>query len=1302
MKYLIYIVASLLLHAFISVVEAESIIPFYNLNEEYGISIRETNNVCEDNNGFIWISSKMGIIRYIKDDVRIYQLPYENQDIITVELTYDHGQLLAYTNNGQIFKYNSLKDEFEMLVNVSKEIRYPYLDKCKVLVDNSGLLWISSSNGLFKYSTSLGLKTTSVDVSINEMIWKDNNHFFYADRESIYLYCLSDDSFSVFYSFENNLQNCVITSSKYYKDEHCLWLGTLSNGLYVINFEGETKTLRKIESLPSQPILAIESVGEKILLIGVDGQGIWEMDKFSKQILNVYKEDDDNPESLRGNGVYDIYIDSNNRGWVCTYSGGVSYYDNVNPLVTQIRHTVNNANTLINDDVNDVLEDCYGNLWFATNNGIGFLNTKTKRWKSLFHNNKEYAHVFLTLCEDDYNRIWAGTYSSGVYVIDAKSGNVLKHLNAKETNGKFNNDFIFDIMKEDNGNIWIGGVKGDLVCYDIKDNTYRSFANITVNKMLNYDNDSLFIGTTYGLLLFDKYNGKVADLIDNCLIYDIYRRGDELWLCTSGNGVVKYNVRTKEKVYLTVDDGLPSNFVTCIQYCDGFFWIGTEQGICRLDEKSNNVVTFNSLPILNNISFNLGAVELLDNGKLLWGTNKGALMFSPNEIKPVQNKGQIFLQELTVSGRSVRDMEPAFLSKPLDSLQEVTFRYYQNTMSLEMLPIGMVASGEKFSWLLENLDDTWSKPTNNKIISYSNIPSGHYVLHIRMYDSSNSVILASRDLVINIIPPYWQKLWFKGTIFSLILGIAAFLLMYYANRLKKVHSEEKIRFFTNIAHDIRSSLTLINGPIEELNKELTISERGSYYLHLATEQTHRLWNVVTQLMDFQKSDIGKEKLTLTNVDIVKKVKDRVLMFESFANSKSIGISFSSNVDTYVTAVDELLIEKVVDNLISNAVKYSYPNSEVVLSLQCLPTKWIFEVKDNGVGISKKAQRQLFREYYRAENVVNSKIVGSGIGLILVKNYVQLHGGRILCDSQLDGGTTFSVSIPVQHSDVEVKEPNVISEVNSRSIFAKLNYIPSPINVIEEKTSSKMKILIVEDNEYLREFLKSAMASNYNILLAEDGLLAWDVIQNQTPDLVISDVMMPNMDGFELCEKIKSTYDTSHIPVILLTALAGKAQQLQGLGLGADDYITKPFDVSILKQRISALVKNREIVRDKALRIISVDKEETAIVENQLNDKFLKKMAEVVNDNIANTDFNKNEFASAMNVSPSLLYKKVKSLTNLSPTDFIKSVRLNHAVELLTTKDYSVTEVSELCGFSSMGYFSTVFRKHYGKPPTQMV
>jgi len=1266
-------------------------VKFYSINTLYGISIRETNSVCKDDNGFVWASSKTGVLRLAKDNYHIYRLPYESSDFYKVKLIYKNFKLFAYTNNGQVFYYNPVFDKFELLLNLNRI----FLD---MLIDDYGICWISTSLGLYEYQSgklSLAFEFSSNTYAIN---WYDSKNIIMAKQDGIWLFNIN--SFEKKHIYENRSLNSVDFSSLYFdKGQDKLWLGTMSDGLFLYNFRNGTCSNQLKSVLPEQPILAITENSDSTCLIGFDGQGIWELDRRNQKVLNIYKESLDVPFSLRGNGVYDLFCDKNSRVWVCTYSGGLSFFDQASPLVNQIVHLPKNSNSLINNDVNSIIEDHWGKLWFATNNGISCWNLATNKWSSFYNDKETHAQVFLSLCEDNLGRIWAGTYSSGVYLLDGKTGKELAHYSKTGKGSPLLNDFIFSIFKDSSGDIWLGSVGGSVVCYLSRENRFRTYSSQFIGCFAELSDNQILLGCSDGLKQLNKQTGDTTKLISGLLIRDVLVMGEDVWICTSGDGLVRYKYKTGETEKFTVLMGLPSNFINSIIYANDYLWLGTENGLCRFDPKNTNAIVYSSIYSLSATSFNSSSHSKLKNGQLALGTNNGVVIFAPDLVDGFSTKGRIFFQDLTVSGRSIRDIPSFNLKTPIDSLQEINLRYFQNTISLELLSLGQTP-GSKFSWEMEGFDQQWSQPTENKVVTYTNIPSGHFTLRIRLFDSSLNNVLAERSIKINSIPPFWRTGWFWMLVILVMSGIIFLYLLYYINRLKQEHTEEKVRFFTNTAHDIRTSLTLIKAPVEELSKEKNLTESGKYYLNLAIEQARQLTSVVTQLMDFQKVDVGKEHLLLSMTDIVKFTSNRRIMLASFAKSKNIELVLVPDRQSYTTAIDESKMEKIIDNLITNAIKYSHNNSQIQIDLRCDDKKWMLQVKDNGIGISKKAQRQLFKEFYRGDNAINSKIVGSGIGLLLVKNYVAIHGGNISCSSQENVGSTFQVVIPfksISENSVAMNAPSDIPNVPGHYMDVSLQ----TESETEIHTSKEMKVLLVEDNDDLLNFMKATLSKDFRVFTAVDGEKAWEFISKQIPDLVVSDIMMPNMDGFELCKIMKSTYETSHIPIVLLTALSETTNQLHGLGLGADDYLTKPFDMNLLIQRIKSIIRNRQVVREKALKLIKGDSNEN-ILPNELNDKFVKKMLEVARVNIPNTEFGKEEFASAMNVSSSLLYKKIKSLTDQSPSDFIKTIRLNRAVELLQSRNYTITEVSELCGFASLTYFGIVFRKQFGKSPSEIL
>jgi len=1254
-------------------------VKFYNVNRMFGISIRTTTSVCKDGSGFVWVSSKTGAMRIAGNDYRIYQFPFQTMDVITVNLVYQDETLLAYSNNGQIFIYDAVCDRFEMLCNMSRLLANRNLYIHSVLVDRN-VIWITSSFGMYKYAGGQLVKITADGLYVNKMIWIGKGQALFVSSDGINT--LDTETSEIHLIYKDRTLSYV---SKLYYDKTLkrLWIGFQNTGLAYYDFESKTLNQVTIPSFPHQNILAIEQSPDSTLYVGIDGQGIREISRDGTQQLNVYKENLDDIFSLRGDGVYDILFDDDNkRVWVCTYSGGLSYFDYSSPSVEHLMHKANSANSLSNDNVNRIIEDSDSNLWFATDNGLCFMEVKTGRWKTFYKDKQEQAKVFLALCEDSRGRIWAGTYSSGVYVLDRRTGKELAHY----SNDDFNCNFVFDIFRDRSDNIWIGGVNGNIICFNTKTDTFRKYAETALYCIREYSDSRMILACTFGITLFDKQTGRNEIMLDGILTNDILLYKGEIWLGTCGDGLIKFNINDRSTVKFTTEEGLPSNYVNDVVAADGYLWLGTEAGLCRFDPKDNSVQTCAYDMSLSGVSFNQNSGCVLRNGKLAFGTSNGVVMFYPDALERITPSGRIFLNDMIVSGRSVRDAPEAHkLNMPLDSLKHLTLNYNRNTVTLELLPLGSSTEEYKFAWKMDGIDADRSHPSKYHRLTYTNLPPGSFKLNLYMYDNSTTQLLDSRSITIVIKPPFWNTWWFHVILIALAMAIILFSLRYYIDRLRQKNAEDKIRFFTNIAHDIRGSLTLIKAPVEELNRETNLSDKGRQYLRMATEQTRKLSDVATQLLDFQKADIGKMQISLRMTDIVQMVERRKWMFDALAQSRNITLTLSSNERQYVSAVDETLIEKVLDNLIINAIKYSNPDSEVHIVLNCGIKNWELSVKDTGIGISRNSQKKLFREFYRSENAVNSNTVGSGIGLLLAKTYVNMHGGVISCTSRENAGSTFKIVIP--YKKVEIPDESEIS-------------LNEPATTEADTESQKMYVLIVEDNLDLQQFIELALKDEFIIEKASNGKIAWDKIQTRMPDLVVSDVLMPEMDGFELCRLIKSTNETSHIPVVLLTSLTDKAQQLHGLGLGADNYLTKPFDIELVKQRIKSIIHNRHAIIEKVLKMVDTNSQSVTLYVNELNDSFVKKAIETVRENMSNEFFGKDEFAAAMCVSTSLLYKKLKSLTDQSPIEFIRSVRMKHAAELLQSGQYSITRVSEICGFSSLRYFSQIYKKHFGKPPSE--
>lgn len=1248
---------------------------FHNVNNLYNISIRETNSACKDADGFVWVSSKMGIMRFASHNYCIYQLPYSEHNALTVRLECRGNMLVAYCNSGQIFVYNRIADQFELLANLTSFMINKQQIVYKIAIDSKQNLWIATANGFYKY-TGDQIETIESEGAFYNLEWLSDNNLIVAGRTKLQIIDTGDTDahpHDIGASLPPSIKTSLLCDTRH----NWLWIGTKTDGLMIFDFASHTATA--VDGIPKLPVLAISQFNDSTLLVGIDGHGICAIDIETGRIKSTYQSDRNNPQSLASNGVYDILCEPGKRVWVCTYDDGVLFSNIESKNVTQHQHLINNDNSIKDNHVNDVCEDADGNLWFATNNGVSRYNPLTDKWLHTLHKGREHSPVFLSVCADADGLIWAGSYSSGVYVLN-RDGRTVSHYTSS-TSSIYDNDFVFSLLNDCNNDMWIGGTNNDIFRFNRSSRTFSRFDYVPVNTFAELDSANMLLGCTDGLYKLNKTTGERTAMVDSCIVNDILVRGDTIWVATHGKGLLSINRKGETMAHYDMRDGLPSDFVTSLLYAGHHLWIGTETGLCKFAPSSGKSYIFPSTPQLS-ASFNRHAALVMSNGDLIWGTNSGAVCLNPNFEPDEQAIGKIFIQDIIVAGSSIRNQAEMTGNMPINQLDNLKLNYTQNTVKVELEALGRIV-GPRFAWKMDGLDADWNLPTTQNIISYPNLPSSNFNLIIRLYDNTMSYVIDERQLKITVKPAFWRTWQFIVFCYIMAAAIIFTFLMRYISEMKRRHSEDKIRFFTKTAHEMRTSLMLIKAPIDELSKETGLSKQGEKNLDIASQQARQLSAVVTQLMDFQKADIGKEYLKLVDTDIVEFVSSKVQMFESLARKNNSPITFEHDVDSLTTAIDTDMIGKVIDNLLSNAIKYSPNGGAISVSLQNGNGQWRLSIADKGIGISENEQKHLFREFYRSENAVNAKVIGSGIGLMLVKSYVELHGGRVTCKSQPNQGSMFTVAIPMAIVGTKLEKRRLSKQ-------AVKNDAANPVQ-------TDITLLIVEDNDNLLRFMSDTLADEFNILTATNGSNAWQTILQQQPDIVVSDIMMPEMDGFELCRMLKSTFETAHIPIILLTALSGRAELLQGLGLGADDYLTKPFDMDILRLRLKTLVRNRQLIKSKIINSLSHG---TPVeLGNKQNDDFVQKLHLTVKNNLGNCDFDKEQFAAAMNVSSSLLYKKIKALTDLSPTDFIKTARLEYAQQLLKSQQYNITEISEMCGFASPAYFSTVYKKQFGIPPS---
>ena len=643
------------------------------------------------------------------------------------------------------------------------------------------------------------------------------------------------------------------------------------------------------------------------------------------------------------------------------------------------------------------------------------------------------------------------------------------------------------------------------------------------------------------------------------------------------------------------------------------------------------------------------------------------------------------------------------LQKSIDETDALELAYDENTFSFEVSTINYDSPGNAlYSWKLEGFYEKWTQPGANNLIRFTNLPPGRYILHVRAISrEEHDIVFQERAMKIIITQPFWSSWWAILCYILLVIGGFYFVLRVINLRKQKNISDEKTQFFINTAHDIRTPLTLIKAPLEELLEEETLTDNGITRTNIALGNVEVLLRLVSNLINFERTDVYSSKMSVSEYELNTYMNEIYNSFSSYAAIRRIEYTYESTFSYMNVSFDKEKMDSILKNIISNSLKYTPENGKVSISVSDTNDSWKVIIKDTGIGIPASEQSKLFKLHFRASNAINSKVTGSGIGLMLVGKLVSLHGGKISVDSVEHQGTTIKIVFPKKN-----KTSQSISDEASSKFEALAPVLPAP-NVPAKTTATiddpnLRRILVVEDNDELRSYLVSSLSSIYNVQACANGKEALIIIKEYWPELVLSDIMMPEMRGDELCVAIKSDIEISHIPVLLLTALGEENNILDGLSIGADEYLIKPFSVKILRANIANLLANRELLR---MRYANLDIEAKSMVPsangtNSLDWKFISNVKKIVDENINNPEFSVNVLCESSGMSRTSFYCKLKALTGQSPTEFIRGMRLKRATELLKEGEYAINEISDMVGFSETKYFREVFKKYYKMSPSR--
>lgn len=1322
--------------------------PYISLSKitpEGGVAYSQVTSILEDDKGFIWFSTNNGLFSYNSIDIKRYA--HLQTDSLTIpsnrinKLYKDHlgkiwiateNGLCAYNANANSFKQYQIKNQFDN--NIGKNIT-------SFFQDENDVYWFSDENGIGTINPEKGraiYKNVNNKTSRVSILTKDENHniwVFYNDGDIYYL-PKGSNTFQYFCQGHKNLVRSA------YIDKSYIWIGYESKGLLCINLSNgspeyvySTDAQIKARKLPSNQVRSLikDDIGR--IWAGTYNGLVLIKDFVVGEIITEQKY----PE-LPNHSVWALYKDSQSNIWVGTWMGGLAFHSKYNNAFLHYNQS-NSKRSLTGNLVGSIIEVPESNeLLIGLDDGnLNRYNLDTNVFSSVpVVYKKDTIQNIKSLAFDKNKTLWIGTYGKGV--LYRRHGE--KEFKKLET--PFGGGFqALDLLATDEG-IWVSDYPLGVFFYDFqteKIKTFRynplninSISNNSVHQIIEDQKGNIWFATQNGLSVLKKGSSKFVryfyqennpESISINYIYSIHEdHNGFLWLGTNGQGLNKFDPKTGKTEHYTIKDGLSGNEIfSILQDDENHLWLTTENGICKFNLDDESIQSYATNKGIKNNHFNPTVALATKGGELFFGGSNGLIRFMPSRIIKNPVPPNTILTQVFVNNEKI-----AFQDK-----KHLELNHSQNSLNFQFTSNNYInPEKNRFKYRLVGFDKDWNVSDYIGKANYTNVPPNDYIFEVKAANNDGVWNETATQLAITIIPPIWKR-WYAYVAYTLLFVASVYFFrkqVINRQRLKseitmaKINNENeqqlhqmKLQFFTNISHEFRTPLTLIQGPVHRLLKMGTENEAYTKQLTLIKNNTDRLLRLINQFLDFRRADSGKLKLTPIHADIVAFCRNVFLCFEEHASNRGFSFDFETAVPHLKIDFDTDKLDKVLVNIISNAFKYSADNGKISLKINenekpQFEESWVqysvgsdldadfvsISIHDTGNGISVDLLPQIFERFFQTDSNYRQ---GTGIGLSLSTNYVSLHKGQLTVSSKEGEGSVFCISIPKKQEGVFTETSN---EHYNSTLFdystETTNSPDTPINTEEPVSNQDALILIAEDNPELLEFLSETLRSHFRVALAKNGVEAYKQMHTLFPDLVISDIMMPEMDGVELCSKIKNDIRISHTPVILLTALDTIKDRLTGLHSGADVYMPKPFNEDLLVAQINNLLDSRKILRNLFSAHQKVWEDDIEVLD--LDKKFLHRAINIVEENMTHPDFSVESLAEKLHLSRTHLHRKLTSLTDQSATEFIRSIRLKKAVSLMKEGDYLVNEIGYAVGFNSHNYFTKSFKKQYGKTPSEFM
>lgn len=1280
---------------------------FRYYNVENGLSSNHTNAILQDHQGYIWIGTDKGLNRYdgkkfvyyLKNNNEIHQLG--DNRIISLYETLQH-EIWVGTFSG-LYIYDYKTDKFSLFKEKTAEGVMINSSVSSIHQDKDGLFWVSTrGQGVFSFDPfSQSLKQYELSHSkghIYTVLSDHSNNIWLAGMSSTYILNKVNDCFDVYTCDGSNLYSTALFEDSM----HNLWIGTWENGILKIDPNKE-EPVYYLDPSKGKGILHVHSIIEYapgILLVGSD-QGL-AVFNITTGAYKEYDSENRGNKALSDKFVYPIIKDKEDGIWLGTSYGGINY---IPPNYWQFEgYSGRDATSRLmsGDIVSCFFEDDNDNIWLGSEDGgISCFSSSKQQFLNYPGREKTY-HLHVTdLCIDG-DLLWISTYAEGLNTLDIRTGNLKRHTD------ELPDYYIYSLFKDRKGRIWLGS--GHSLYVYTKETGQFAVAkntNALITCIREDTQGKIWIATTGNGLFsyepeanlwkhYDQESGIPVNLI-NHICTDKY---DRLWIATD-EGLCLYD-REKD-AFKHIRLNMTSEDICCILEGGNSLWLTTGKGLIQYNHDNEAIQTFSKNEGLQSEVFVAGSGLKTKRGKLFMGTINGFNAFYPHKILRNIKEPTIVLTGLELFNETVPVTEDGILTSRIDQMKEIHLSHNENVISILYAAFSYCSPGKnQYAYKLEGFDKNWNYVESQTKATYTNLPAGTYTFLVKAANNDNIWNEAGTSLRIVVHPPFYLSTPFKILYFILIFVSLFCLLRFLLSRNERKHLKEiellnadkdkeihdaKINFFTTIAHEIRTPVSLIIGPLEVIqNASASFSPPIKENLETIHRNSQRLLFLINQLLDFRKVEDSKMKMHLRYYKIHDLLRAECERFRSTMMQRTIRFHVEYPAHEFKAAVDKEAFTKVVSNLLSNACKYT--KDEVRVSCRIHPgnDRFILRITDNGEGIEREVREHIFKPFYQKNN---SK-PGTGIGLSIVKEIVEAHHGSIEIESQVEEFTSFIISFPIDQPEMETGDYGQTDD----------SYLQLPgnpdMNTYLLQASLKPTMLVVDDNEEMLQFLGEHFKTQYTIIKATDGIKALELLKEQEITLIISDWMMPNMDGIELCKAVRSNLLTSHIPFILLTAKTEDQSKIRGFDEGADAYIEKPFSLLYVETRIRNLIEQRDLLRKKFSQMPTVPL--NSIAGNSADEKFLVRMNKIIDSNISNPDLSVDFLSEQLCISRSGLFAKLKNLANVTPNELIHIIRLKKAASLLLEKHLRVNEVCYMVGFKDPSYFSKCFQKQFGIKP----